>query len=135
MASGDATKVWFKDVEMLLVARWRGDMSAAELAALAADLTRAASRLREERGMLPPIYRCSRCQTSARAQAPVIHVGSMIFAAKKLGVIGDDEVLGLRRLWARHSSQVWRRIARDKAPLRALQEEPAHHGECVSLRS
>jgi hypothetical protein len=91
------------EVEAILVARWRGDMSGAGLTALAADLTERATRLREERGLLPPIYGCRRCQTSARAKVPVIYVGGMIFAAKRLGLIGDAEVSELRKSSQHHT--------------------------------
>jgi len=42
MASGDATRVWFKEVEATLLSRWRGDMS--ELAPACATLTSRHSR-------------------------------------------------------------------------------------------
>ena len=93
MAAGDATRVWFKEVDAILVSRWTGAMSGAELAALAADLTVNMTRFREQQGILPPTIHCPRCQTSARARPPVIHGGSVIFAARRLGLIGDTEVL------------------------------------------
>ena len=99
MAAGDRARVWFKGVDATLVSRsclpsWRGrgGMSGAELAALAAELTESTTRFREEQGILPAIYYCRRCQTSARTRPPVIHVGGMIFAAEKLGLIDDAEV-------------------------------------------
>ena len=130
MASGDGTRVWFKDVEVILASRWQGNMSGAELAALAADLTGLTTRLREERGILPPIYRCRRCQTSARAKAPVIHVGGMIFAAKRLGLISDAEVSQLQRLWSRYSASQRRAVARDQTRPRESQKPPASHRGC-----
>jgi len=130
MASGDATRVWFKDVEAVLVLRWRGSLSAAELAMLAVDLTELTTRLREERGILPPIYRCRGCQTSTRAKVPVIHVGGMIFAAKRLGLISDAEASQLQSLWGRHSASQRRAVARDKIRPRELQKQPASHRGC-----
>jgi len=105
MAAGDATRIWFKSVDTALVSRWRKDLSGAELAALAADLTEITTRYREEQRILPPVYFCRRCGTSARAKSPVIHVGSMIFAAKRLGLIGDAEVSQLQVLWRRYAAR------------------------------
>jgi len=130
MASGDGARVWFKDVEAVLVSRWRDSLSGAELAALAADLTELTTCLREERGILPPIYRCRGCQTNARAKVPVIHVGGMIFAAKRLGLISDTEVSQLQHLWGRHSASERRAAARNKIRPRELQKQPASHRGC-----
>ena len=124
MASGDRTRVWFKDVEAILVSRWRGDLSGEELAALAADVTESTTRFRAEHGILPPIYSCRRCETSARTKPPVIHVGGMIFRAKRLGLIGDAEVAQLQVLWRRYSASQRRAIARDKTRPCEPQKQP-----------
>ena len=105
MAAGDATRVWFKDVDTLLISRWKDDMSGADLAALAVALTAKAKRFREQQGILPPMIHCPRCQTSARAKPPVIHGGGTIFAAKRLGLIGEAEVTSLQTGWRRHVEQ------------------------------
>lgn len=61
MAAGDRTKVWFSEVDAILVSRWKGAMSGADLGALAADLTASVTRLREGRGILPPTIHCRGC--------------------------------------------------------------------------
>lgn len=116
MAAGDRARVWFRDVETLLISRWQGAMSGAELAALAADLTANMTRCREERRILPPTVYCPRCQKSARAKPPVIHVGGMIFAAKRLGLIGDAELSQLQVLWRRYSARQRRVLAPGQDP-------------------
>ena len=105
MAAGDATRVWFKDVDTLLVSRWKDDMSAEDLAALAVDLTEKTNIFRDQQGILPPIIHCPQCQTSARAKPPVIHGGGAIFAAKRLGLIGEAEVTSLQAVWRRHTER------------------------------
>ncbi len=132
MAAGDATRVWFKDVETCLISRWRDTMTGAELAALAADLTESTTRFRAEHGILPPIYYCRRCQKSARTKPPVIHVGGMIFRAKRLGLIGDAEVSQLQVLWRRCSAfgQPAAPKARAKTRPCESQERPTARGGC-----
>jgi hypothetical protein len=130
MAAGDATKVWFKNVEELLVSRWRGDVSAEELAALAADLTKSATRHREEHGILPPVYYCPRCEKSDRVEPPVIHVGSMLFAAKRLGLIGEAELSRLQQLSRRYSKHRRRVLARTEDQAYRPQKRPANHRGC-----
>ena len=130
MAAGDATRVWFKDAETCLISRWRDTMTGAELAALAADLTENTTRFRAEHGILPPIYYCRRCETSARTKPPVIHVGGMIFRAKRLGLIGDTEVSRLQALWRRYSASLRRTMARAKTRPCESRERPTERGGC-----
>jgi hypothetical protein len=65
------------------------------------------------------VYYCTRCETSARGEPPVIHVGSMLFAAKRLGLIGDAELSRLQQLTRRFSEHQRRVLARaeDQADL------------------
>jgi len=130
MAAGDATRVWFKDIETLLISQWRGDMTGAELAALAGELTESTTRFRAEHGILPPTYSCRRCETSARTKPPVIHVGGMIFRAKRLGLIGDAEVSQLQVLWRRYAASQRRAIARAKVRPCEPQKQPPGLDEC-----
>ena len=131
MAAGDATRVWFREVDAILVSRWTGAMSGAELAALAVDLTANMTRFREQQGILPPTIHCPRCQTSARARPPVIHGGSVIFAARRLGLIGDTEVLTLQATWRRYSAQQRRAGAvRDREGGCGAQGRSAGHDGC-----
>ena len=104
MAAGDATRVWFKDVDAVLISRWRDTLSGEGLAALAGELTATVTRLREQQGILPQVIYCPECRTSARAKPPVILGGGVIFAAKRLGLIGDAQVTELQTLWRRYSA-------------------------------
>ena len=105
MAAGDATRVWFKDVDAALVLRWPDTLSGEGLSALAGELTAIMTRVREQQGILPQVIYCPGCRTSARAKPPVIHGGGVIFAAKRLGLIGDTQVSELQTLWRRHLAQ------------------------------
>lgn len=112
MASGDRTKVWFPEIEVLLVSRWHEKITCEELVVLAADLTAKTRELRDKSGILPPVYFCPSCRTFERARPPIIHGGSVLFAARRLGLIGDARLSELKRLWDNHAERLRRAKAR-----------------------
>ncbi len=107
--SADTWKVWFKEIDVILTERWHQKISPENILALAAELTENVSRLREELGLLPPMYHCPACRTSHRQKTPGIQGGGVIFAAKRLGLIGDDEQKELQNALKRYSQQRRRR--------------------------
>ena len=68
-------------------------------------------RFRDESGMPSPIYYCPSCKTYERAGPPTIHGGSVLFAARRLGLIDDVKLSELKELWGAYA----RRQRRTKA--------------------
>jgi len=112
MASGERTKVWSKDVEKLLLSRWHAAITCEELDALALELTEKTRRFREQSRILPPVYYCPTCRAFEPASPPTIHGGSVLFAARRLGLIDDAELLDLKRLWDNYAERLRRAEAR-----------------------
>lgn len=96
MASGERVKVWFKEIENNLASRCHGAITCEELRALALDLTVKMRRFRDQSGIVSPVYYCPSCKTFERAAPPTIHGGSVIFAARRLGLIDDVKLSELK---------------------------------------
>lgn len=105
MASGEATKVWFKEVDAMLLAEWHAGMSSEEIAALANKLSAATQSYREQHGIKPPMIYCRTCGTTERAKAPVIRGGSLIFAARRLGLIDEVATVTIHSAWERFAAR------------------------------
>jgi hypothetical protein len=105
MASGEATKVWFKEIDAVLLAEWHAGISSEEIAALANKLTVATQCYREQRGIKPPMIYCRTCGTTERANQPVIRGGSLIFAARRLGLIDEVATVTIHSAWERFAAR------------------------------
>ena len=112
MASGERVKVWFKEIENNLASRWHGAITCEELRALALDLTVKMRRFRDQSGIESPIYYCPSCKKYERAGPPTIHGGSVLFAARRLGLIDDSKLSELKRLWDAYAERQRRTKAR-----------------------
>ena len=112
MASGDRVKVWFKEIEANLTSRWHGAITCEELSALALDLTAQMRRFRDQSGIVSPVCCCPSCKTFTRAAPPIIHGGSVLFAARRLGLIDDGKLAELKRLWDAYADRQRRTKAR-----------------------
>ena len=115
MAAGDATKVWFKHIEAHLIARWHDAISCDEISALAAELTASMRSFRDQNKILPAVYYCRNCETSHRAEPPIIYGGSILFAARRLGLTDDTRLSELKVQWDRFAAAQRRAKARRMA--------------------
>jgi len=113
MALGDRTKVWYSEVEELLVSRWHEKITCEELALLAADPTAKMREFRGKSGILPPVHYYPSCKTFEPAPPPTIHGGSVLFAARRLGLTGDVRLSELKRLWDNYAERQRRRVCRN----------------------
>jgi hypothetical protein len=122
MASGDAQRVWFPEMVDELRRRWSISLTWDEVVALCDDATAQRTRIRQERGILPPRMRCPHCGEVSQADIPGISVRSLLFALEHDGQIDEEAFVRLDRSWkkhrAAHSLDAYGRARRERAATR-----------------
>ena len=73
-----------------------------EVIAFCDRMTVMRNELAVSKGIKPPMIKCQKCGTRARAVYPTISIRSLIFALQKIGGIDDEELKQLDRAWKRH---------------------------------
>lgn len=102
MAAGDAQRVWFPEMVDELRRRWSTSLAWDEVVLLCEDAMALRTRIRQERGILPPRMRCPKCGAVSRSDIAGISVRSLLFALKKDGQIDETEFARLDLSWKKH---------------------------------
>ena len=105
MPAGDAHRTWFPEMVGTLRSRWRADLSFEQLIELACELDTMLHRIRSERNIHPPVFRCPRCGHVGEAAEPDVTVRAVILSLARFRIAPAEQVKGLEKRWAAHRKQ------------------------------
>ena len=80
MASGDAQRVWFEEMVDTLRSKWQRELPFQELIRLRDELDEMLQRIRSERQLRPPVFKCPKCGHIGEGAAPQVSVRAMILS-------------------------------------------------------
>ena len=86
MAAGDAQRVWFPEMIERLRSQWHHDISFDALIELRDDLDAMLQRIRSQRHIRRPLFRCPQCGHVGEGAEPHVSVRAMIGERQKIGV-------------------------------------------------
>ena len=114
MASGDAQKVWFP--ELIVMVRQAGEtaLSMEALLRLRDRLHTTLQTIRHTRQLLPAMMWCPHCQARHRAAPPSVSVRATILALGRYTHATASEVQALEKQWNRYRRQ--HQLNRDGQP-------------------
>lgn len=105
MASGDAQRVWFPEMLDELERAWSASVSWEELSHFCQRMTEKRKRIRESRGIEPPMIRCARCGVASRSDISGVSIRSALFALKKIGAVTEAEHKVLDKSWRKYKAK------------------------------
>ncbi len=100
MPAGERHQVWYPALVTRLRAEWRVDLSWDAIVALRGELQAQLEGYRAQRGIVPAIYHCPHCGTTAPGAPPVISVRALLLAVGRFGIDSRDVVRARERAWA-----------------------------------
>jgi hypothetical protein len=86
----------------VLTAAWSATTTWDERVDLCGRLTDLRAELRQSRGILAPLMKCSKCGSVSRADIMGVSIRSALFALRKVGAISDADFQRLDRDWKKH---------------------------------
>lgn len=101
MPSGDRQRTWFPEMIEVLRARWRPEMSCADVVELRDDLDDMLSEIRRSRNLKPVTSSslCPCCNEPMVQGAAGVSVRATILAFGRFGIASVDEVKALEKAW------------------------------------
>lgn len=99
MAAGDASRIWFEELQEDVRAKWADDLSIERLISITDHLNSILQRVRSDKKILPPQFWCSTCQKIVRSAEVQATVRATILAAQRFGVAGEDQTRALDKEW------------------------------------
>jgi hypothetical protein len=88
-----------------LRAKWRADLSMADLMALRDELDAMLHRIRSERHIRPPVITCSHCGHVGEAMEPEVSVRATILSLGRFGIAAAEDVRTIEKRWAAYRKQ------------------------------
>ncbi len=82
-----------------LRAYWSSTTTWQDLIVFCRQLTDKRKRIRDERGIKPPIMHCPKCGETTQAEIRGVSIRSTLFALKTNHIISDDELSTLEKGW------------------------------------
>jgi hypothetical protein len=101
MAGGDAQRVWFPEMIENLRSRWQEGMSFDAII----DLDAMLQRIRSERHIRPPVFRCPRCGHVGEGADLHVSVRAMILSLSRFGITPSEPIYALEKAWAAYRKQ------------------------------
>ena len=105
MTAGDAQRVWFPEMIERLRSQWHQDMSFDAFVELCDDLDATLQRLRSERHIRSPVFRCPRCGHFGEGAEPHVSVRAMILSLARFGIAPAGQTHDLEKSWAAYRKQ------------------------------
>ena len=105
MAAGDAQRVWFREMVERLHDQWHPDMPFEAIISLCDDLDSTLQRIRSERNIGSPVFRCPHCGHVGPGAPPHVTVRAMILSLERFVIAPADQVRGLEKRWAAYRKQ------------------------------
>jgi hypothetical protein len=102
MAAGDAQRVWFELMVDRLRDQWHPEMSFDSVISLRDDLDGMLQRIRLERKISSPIFKCRDCGYVGPGATPHVSVRAMILSLTRFGIAPAEQIHALEKRWAAH---------------------------------
>ena len=100
MAAGDAQRVWFQEMIERLRSQWHWSMSFDAIVELRDDLDATLQRIRSERHIRSPVFRCPQCGQVGKGAEPHVSVRAMILSLNRFGIAPAEQAYALEKAWA-----------------------------------
>jgi hypothetical protein len=105
MAAGDAQRVWFPEMIERLRMQWHRGMSCDAPIALRDELDAQLQRIRSERRIHRPIFKCPCCGHVGEGADPHVSVRAMILSLGRFGIASSAQTSAIEKRWAAHRKQ------------------------------
>jgi hypothetical protein len=105
MAAGDAQRVWFPEMIERLRSQWHQRMSFDAIIELPDDLDTTLQRIRSERHIRSPVFRCPRCGHVGQGAEPHVGVHAMILSLTRFDIAPAERTYALEKGWAAYRKQ------------------------------
>jgi hypothetical protein len=105
MAAGDAQRVWFPEMIERLRSKWHPGMSFDAIVELRDDLDASLQRIRSERHIRCPVFRCPLCGHVGEGAEPHVSVRAMILSLTRFGIAPAEPTYALEKGWAGYRNQ------------------------------
>jgi hypothetical protein len=104
MAAGDAQRVWFPEMIESLRSEWQQGLSCEAIVKLRDDLDAMLQRIRSERHIRPPVFKCSKCGHVGEGE-PHVSVRAMILSVIRFGIADAEPAYMIEKGWAAYRKQ------------------------------
>ena len=105
MAAGDAQRVWFPEMIEALRSEWHHGMSFEATVELRDELDAMLQRIRSERHIRPPVFKCPQCGHVGEGAQPHVSVRAMLLSLVRFGIADAEQVKTLEKGWAVYRQQ------------------------------
>src|SRR2546426_11188135 len=99
MAAGDPQRVWFPEMIETLRTRWQQDMSFEAIVKLRDELDEMLQRIRSERHIHPPVFKCTKCGHVGEVAEPHVSVRAMILSLIRFGIAAAESTYMIEKSW------------------------------------
>src|ERR1700685_2927219 len=100
MAAGDAQRVWFPEMIETLRSEWRLGMTFEATIKLRDGLDATLQRIRSERHIRSPVFKCPHCGYVGEGAQPHVSVRAMLLSLVRFGIADAERVKTLEKRWA-----------------------------------
>jgi hypothetical protein len=105
MAAGDAQRVWFPEMVETLRSEWHHGMSFEATIELRDGLDAMLQRIRSERHLRTPVFKCPHCGHVGEGPQPHVSVRAMLLSLLRFGIADTGQVKTLEKRWALYRQQ------------------------------
>ena len=105
MASGDAQRVWFPEMIEALRSEWHHGMSFEATVELRDELDAMLQRIRSERHIRTPVFKCPHCGHVGEGAQPHVSVRAMLLSLVRFDIVGAEQTKTLEKRWALYRQQ------------------------------
>lgn len=105
MAAGDAQRVWFPEMIETLRSEWRLGMTFEAMIELRDGLDATLQRIRSERRIRTPVFKCPQCGHVGEGRQPHVSVRAMFLSFLRFGIADAEQIKTLQKNWAVYRQQ------------------------------
>ena len=105
MASGDAQRVWFPEMIEALRSEWHHGMSFEATVELRDELDAMLQRIRYERHIRTPVFKCPHCGHVGEGAQPHVSVRAIFLSLLRFGIADAEQIKTLQENWAVYRQQ------------------------------
>lgn len=105
MAAGDAQRVWFEEMVDTLRSKWQRELPFQELIRLRDELDEMLQRIRSERQLRPPVFKCPKCGHIGEGAAPQVSVRAMILSVIRFDIDDGDATRAEEKPWKAYQKE------------------------------
>jgi hypothetical protein len=105
MASGDAQRVWFPEMVETLRSEWHHGISFEATIELRDGLDAMLQRIRSERHIRSPVFKCPHCGHVGEGAQPHVSVRAMLVSLVRFGIADAEQAKTFEKRWALYRQQ------------------------------